>query len=177
MRWNRIRDLLSHRAHSPSYDFEGKEILVVVLDRADAFAFAGATTDSQRQEILDRSEVYVDGKPFGLALGQRGSVCGRDARPIFFAPRWVITHCWRLRGTRQLEFQACESGSLAARIETPDSASNCRAPGSGGASRSTNSRDRSFDACNSLRWYSGNAGCSRFRSSSVTISSSARRPC
>ncbi len=59
------------RAHSPSYDYEGKEILVVVLDRADAFAFAGATSDLQRQEILNRSEVYVDGKPFGLALGKK----------------------------------------------------------------------------------------------------------
>jgi hypothetical protein len=58
------------RTRNQSYDFEGKEILVVVFDRADAFAFAGATTDSQRQEILDRSEVFLDGKAFGLALGK-----------------------------------------------------------------------------------------------------------
>jgi hypothetical protein len=59
------------RTRSQSYDFEGKEILVVVLDRADVFAFAGSATDSQRQEILNRSEVFLDGKPFGLALGKK----------------------------------------------------------------------------------------------------------
>jgi hypothetical protein len=57
------------RTRNQNFDFEGKEILVVVFDRADAFAFAGASTDSQRQEILNRSEVYLDGKEFGLALG------------------------------------------------------------------------------------------------------------
>lgn len=59
------------RTHSQSYDYEGKEILVVVFNRPDAFAFAGATSVSQRQEILNRSEVFLDGRPFGLALGKK----------------------------------------------------------------------------------------------------------
>ena len=59
------------RTSSQNFDYEGKEILVVVFDRADAFAFAGAGSDSARQEILNRSQVYLDGKQFGLALGQQ----------------------------------------------------------------------------------------------------------
>jgi hypothetical protein len=59
------------RTRSHNFDFEGKEILVVVFERADAFAFAAASTESQRQEILNRSEVFLDGKDFGLALGKK----------------------------------------------------------------------------------------------------------
>jgi len=54
-----------------NFDYEGKEILVVVFDRADAFAFAAATDDTGRQEILNRSDIYVNGKEFGLALNQQ----------------------------------------------------------------------------------------------------------
>src|SRR5437762_10108475 len=54
-----------------SYDYEGKEILVVVLDRDDAWALARASTDSARQEILNRSKVYVSGTDFGLSLTER----------------------------------------------------------------------------------------------------------
>jgi hypothetical protein len=59
------------RTASQNFDYEGKEILVVVFSPADAFAFARAVSDSARQEILNRSQVYLDGKPFGLALGQQ----------------------------------------------------------------------------------------------------------
>ena len=38
---------------------------------ADAFAFAAATDDAGRQEILNRSDIYVNGKEFGLALNQQ----------------------------------------------------------------------------------------------------------
>ncbi len=54
-----------------NFEYEGKEILVVVFDRADAFAFAADTDDTSRQEILNRSDIYVNGKEFGLALNQR----------------------------------------------------------------------------------------------------------
>ena len=53
-----------------NFDYEGKEILVVVFDRADAFAFT-ASDDARRQEILNRSDIYVNGKEFGLALNQQ----------------------------------------------------------------------------------------------------------
>jgi len=59
------------RARSSSYDFEGKETLVVVLDRADAWALSRAATDAQRQEILNRSKVFVSGAEFGLSLSER----------------------------------------------------------------------------------------------------------
>ena len=54
-----------------NFDYEAKEILVVVFDRADAFAFAAATDDAGRQGILNRSDIYVNGKEFGLALNQQ----------------------------------------------------------------------------------------------------------
>lgn len=57
-----------------NFDYEGKEILVVVFDRADAFAFAAAINDASRQEILNRSDIYVNGEEFGLALNQQNPI-------------------------------------------------------------------------------------------------------
>jgi hypothetical protein len=59
------------RAAHKTSDFEGREILAVVFDRADAIAFASASGNEQRQAILNRAGVYVDAKPFRLALGQK----------------------------------------------------------------------------------------------------------
>ncbi|MHB8501079.1 MAG: hypothetical protein ACYDCG_06450 [Candidatus Acidiferrales bacterium] len=64
---------ISHhtRTRNRSYDYEGKEILVVVLDRDDAWALSRASTDPERQEIVNRSKVYVSGTEFGLSLTER----------------------------------------------------------------------------------------------------------
>jgi hypothetical protein len=64
---------ISHhtRTNDRSYDFEGKETLVVVLDRADAWALARATSDAERQGILNRSKVFVSGVDYGLSLTER----------------------------------------------------------------------------------------------------------
>jgi hypothetical protein len=64
---------VSHHAHTKerTYDYEGKEILVVVLDRADVWALSSAATDAARQEILNRSKVFVSGTDFGLSLTER----------------------------------------------------------------------------------------------------------
>lgn len=59
------------RGPKKNFAYEGKEILVVVLNRADAFALANQADDQQRQTILNRSSVYVNAKEFGLALGDR----------------------------------------------------------------------------------------------------------
>ena len=59
------------RSRERSYDFEGKENLVLVLDRNDAWALSSATTDSARQEILNRNKIYVSGTDFGLSLTER----------------------------------------------------------------------------------------------------------
>ena len=59
------------RSRERSYDFEGKENLVLVLDRIDAWALSGATTDSARQDILNRNKIYVSGTDFGLSLTER----------------------------------------------------------------------------------------------------------
>jgi hypothetical protein len=56
------------RRHTSSYQYEGKEILVVVLDKSDGLRYPALPEDAQRQEILNASEIYVNGQPFGLAL-------------------------------------------------------------------------------------------------------------
>src|SRR5215467_14227375 len=64
---------ISHhtRTNDRSYDFEGKETLVVVFDRADAWAMSRAASDAERQEILNRSKVFVSGVDYGLSLTER----------------------------------------------------------------------------------------------------------
>ncbi len=74
------------RTRSSGYDYEGKEILVVVLDKAEALAYSGALTGRARQGLLNTAEVYVNGKEFGLALnsvealGQEALAALRQAR-------------------------------------------------------------------------------------------------
>jgi hypothetical protein len=64
---------ISHHTHTrePSYVYEGKELLVVVLDRDDAWALSKATTDPARQEIINRSKAFVSGTEFGLSITER----------------------------------------------------------------------------------------------------------
>ena len=59
------------RTHNKQFGYEGKEILVVVLDKADVPTFLNTDRRSKRQEIIDHSQVYLDGKEFGLALGEK----------------------------------------------------------------------------------------------------------
>jgi hypothetical protein len=54
-----------------SYDYEGKDILVVVLDRKDAFQMVLEKDDNARQDILNRSLVYLGGQEYGLSLVDR----------------------------------------------------------------------------------------------------------
>jgi hypothetical protein len=62
--------LYNTRDTSRAYDFEGQEVLTIVINRDDAFKLAEATTNAERQEILDRSDVFVNSKTFELALGE-----------------------------------------------------------------------------------------------------------
>jgi hypothetical protein len=64
---------ISHHARTRerSYDYEGKETLVVVLDLDDAWALSRSDTDLDRQKIVNRSKVYVSGAEFGLSLTER----------------------------------------------------------------------------------------------------------
>jgi hypothetical protein len=64
---------ISHHVHTRerSFDYEGKEILVVVLDRGDAWALSRSSTGAERQEIVNRSKIFVSGKEFGLSLSER----------------------------------------------------------------------------------------------------------
>jgi len=58
------------RTHSKQFGYEGKEFLVLVFDKVDVAAYLNAPRESQKQEIIDRSQVFLDGNEFGLALGQ-----------------------------------------------------------------------------------------------------------
>jgi hypothetical protein len=58
------------RTQKQSYDYEGYESLVVVFNKMDALGFA-TLDQATRQQTLNRSQIYVDGKEFGLALAER----------------------------------------------------------------------------------------------------------
>src|SRR6266849_6527027 len=84
---------ISHHTRPPDriYDYEGKEILVVVLDRGDAWALARAATDSERQEIVSRSKIFISGTEFGLSLTERDplnvhALPHRQVRPAVCVP-------------------------------------------------------------------------------------------
>jgi hypothetical protein len=62
------------RRHTHNYDYEGREIVALVLSRADALSYLAADRESQRQDVLSRSDIYVNGKEFGLALGNRDPI-------------------------------------------------------------------------------------------------------
>ena len=69
-----IEILYNTRDTNNAYSFEGREVLSAVFSRADAAALASATTQDARQEILNRSDVYVNGQAFGIALGQHNPI-------------------------------------------------------------------------------------------------------
>lgn len=54
-----------------SYDYEGKENLVIVLDRKDAFQMVQENDDNARQDLLNASLIYLGGEDFGLSLLDR----------------------------------------------------------------------------------------------------------
>ncbi len=59
------------RSAEKSYDYEGKELFVIVVDRADAFVLSQATNDTERQDILNKSLIFLGGQAFGLSLLER----------------------------------------------------------------------------------------------------------
>ena len=54
-----------------SYDYEGRDILVIVLERKDGFQMVLEKDDNARQEILNRSLVFLGGEEYGLSLLDR----------------------------------------------------------------------------------------------------------
>jgi hypothetical protein len=67
---------IAYHARDPrkDSDFEGREILAVVLDRADALSLLSDSGNEQRQAILNRSGIYLDAQPFALALWQKDAL-------------------------------------------------------------------------------------------------------
>ena len=64
------------RSRTHSYDYEGVEDMVVILEKKDAFNFSRFSGKDQWQVVLNRSRVYIDQKEFGLALR------GREPLPL-----------------------------------------------------------------------------------------------
>jgi hypothetical protein len=62
------------RRKAHGYEYEGKENVVVVMGKQDALSFSTLLEGSKRQEALNRSEVFLNGKDFGLALGQKDAL-------------------------------------------------------------------------------------------------------
>jgi hypothetical protein len=56
------------RTQTHAYQYEGVEILTMVLSKAGTLSYARAPDAARRQQILDESEIYLDDKRFGLAL-------------------------------------------------------------------------------------------------------------
>ena len=67
------------RTKTNGVDYEGKEILVVVMEKADAFRYVDAQGDSDRQSILSRAEIFLNGKPFGLQRGAHDPISLEEA--------------------------------------------------------------------------------------------------
>jgi hypothetical protein len=59
------------REHDKAFDYEGKETLVVVFELKDAFLMSQSTNDQSRQDILNRSMIYIGGEDYGLNLLDR----------------------------------------------------------------------------------------------------------
>jgi hypothetical protein len=64
------------RSKSRSYAYEGGENLVLVFNKSDALRYPFLQDTAQQQQILDNSEVYVNGERLGLSLE------GPDPRPV-----------------------------------------------------------------------------------------------
>lgn len=64
------------RSRTHSYDYEGVEDMVVILRKKDAFDFSSLSGKDQWQIVLNRSQVYINQKEYGLALR------GRDPFPL-----------------------------------------------------------------------------------------------
>lgn len=74
------------RGPKKNYDYEGREIIVVVLHKSDAFDYLAGTPDEKRQAILNRSGIYVNGEDFGLMLN------GRDPLDVEALDRSAVGH-------------------------------------------------------------------------------------
>ncbi len=120
------------RRQTQTSDYEGKEILVVVLDRTEAFSFLKSQNNEHWQEILNHSEIYVNGQDFGLVLGQRDplnvEVLARSApRPPATAPASAPSATRASSGTRLLKTDQDRSPGLRA-AGTPTPATDMEKP-------------------------------------------------
>ena len=112
------------RDHNHAYDFEGKEVIATIFSWPDAFAYMQSQSDLARQDILNRSEIYVNGEAYGIALSQR------NAFPVNTLERSVPR---RLRHSQDLASGAFPATTLAAHSITSSSKTEYPAVAGGNA--------------------------------------------
>ena len=59
---------VAYHVRTRSNEYEGVEILTMVLSKASALSYSRIPDEARRQQILDESDIYLDDKRFGLAL-------------------------------------------------------------------------------------------------------------
>lgn len=125
------------RTNEKSYDYEGKEILVVVLDRADAWAMSRAGTDAERQELLNRNKVFLNGKDYGLSLLERDplnvqalprSIPAKPDATSTARSSIVASHSSLLKSGSGSPVIASESHAAQPQIDTPAPAAGVGSP-------------------------------------------------
>src|SRR5579859_2304040 len=125
------------RTNEKSYDYEGKEILVVVLDRADAWAMSRAGADAERQELLNRNKVFLNGKDYGLSLLERDplnvqalprSIPARPDATSTARSASLASHSSLLKSVSGSPAIASESHSAQPQIDTPAPAAGVASP-------------------------------------------------
>ena len=66
--------LYEKRRSDSSYDYQGKEVLTVIFRQEDASEYVKINGNADRQKLLNRADIFVNGEEFGLALHQRDPI-------------------------------------------------------------------------------------------------------
>jgi len=82
-------------------DYEGREVLTLIFAREDAFNYARANGTAERQHMLNRSQIFVNGEPFGLALGRKEPLKADDLQPALLRVSDDVTVSHPMRGVAE----------------------------------------------------------------------------
>ena len=66
--------LYEKRRSESSYHYQGKEVLTVIFRPEDAAEYSNINETGGRQRLLNRSDIFINGEEFGLALHQRDPI-------------------------------------------------------------------------------------------------------
>jgi hypothetical protein len=93
-------EILYRTAHGgPHSNYEGKEVLTLILAREDAFDYPRANSTAERQRVLNRSQIFINGEPFGLALGRKEPLKADDLKPALIRVSEDVVPSHSIRGS------------------------------------------------------------------------------